>query len=338
MVKLDVVTGFLGAGKTTLINKLLAEAYAGEKPVLIENEFGEASIDDSLIADPEVQVRLLSSGCICCTLKGDFVAGIVDVVERYAPSRIVIEPTGLADPDDIVSACSEAGKSVPVELNAFITVANAENLLPLLIIGGELFHKQISEAKLLILNRTDLTQPDELAETLDTARRLNPGCMILEQGRQSLDALSILAFAEEATKPCCRCAGCNGHEHGHGHEHEHEHGHSVGDGHHDDGGHDHSHEHMHDNGHGIDGISSLAFYPDRGFSAEELEGLCSAFKEDGNGRILRAKGFLKKEDGGFAHLEYVYGRGELLDSDYAGPPKLVLIGNDLDEAALANYF
>ena len=302
MVNLDIITGFLGAGKTTLINRLLAEAYIGEKPVLIENEFGKVSIDDSLIEDKEVQVRLLTSGCICCTLKGDFVEGIIQVVEQYSPSRIVIEPTGLAVPSDILSICEDAGKKVPVRVNSFLTLANAKNLLRILNAPIELFRKQISEAGILVLNRTKLLSPDELKETMDAIRILNPHCTILDQDHQNLDALSILTLAEDVIKPCVS----------HNCQHEHDHTHNV---------------------EGIENISSLAFFPERQFSIEELTGLFTAFSEGRCGQILRAKGFLGTE-GGFAHLEYVYGRGELLKNAYAGPPRFVVIGTGLDENTL----
>jgi len=307
MVDLDIITGFLGAGKTTLINRLLAEAYAGENPILIENEFGDVSIDDSLIEDQKTQVRVLSSGCICCTLKGDFVDGITEVVKQYTPSRIIIEPTGLADPAEILSACEDAGRAVPLRINTFITVVNAENLLPLLAVGVGVFEKQISGANLLVLNRTELLPPDELAETLDTIKRLNPYCVIVDQDRQRLDALSILTLAQDAARPCPECGN---------HNCQHEHAH-----------------HHHENG--IEDAASLAFFPERIFSGEELGELFTAFSGGSYGRILRAKGFLKNSDGTFTHLEYVYGQGELLDCGYAGPPKFVVIGMGLDGAGLS---
>ena len=316
MVDMDIITGFLGAGKTTLINKLLAKAYIGEKPVLIENEFGEISIDDSLIEDKEVQVHTLSSGCICCTLKGDFVKGITKIMEQYAPLRIIIEPTGLADPSDVLSACEEAGKMVSVQVNAFITVVNAKNIMRILDMGIELFIKQISKATFLVLNRTALLNPDEVAEIMAAIRRLNPNCIIVDQDQQHIDAMSILTLAEDATKTCPNCLNHN-HENNHHHEHAH----------------DHNHEHAHEI-EGLENISSLSFFPKRSFKTNEMTGLFKAFSEECNGQILRAKGFLKKEGGGYIHLEYVYGQGELLDTDYTGLPKFIVIGVGLDKSSL----
>jgi G3E family GTPase len=305
MVNLDIVTGFLGAGKTTLINRLLAEAYAGEKPVLIENEFGDVSIDDSLIEDQKTQVRTLSSGCICCTLKGDFVDGITGVVQQYAPGRIIIEPTGLADPAEILSACEQAAQAVPLRINALITLANAKNLLPLLAVGVDVYKKQISAANLLVLKKKKILGPDELTETMNTIRELNPNCTLVDQDRQQLDSLSILTLAEDAFGSCPVCGDR----------------------------HDHEHEHHHENG--IEEAHSLAFFPQKTFSPEELAGLFTAFSDGNYGRILRAKGFLKNAEGKFAHMEYVYGQGELLDSGYTGPPKFVVIGIGLDETGLS---
>ncbi|MCL2705767.1 MAG: GTP-binding protein [Spirochaetaceae bacterium] len=316
MVDMDIITGFLGAGKTSLINKLLAEAYIGEKPVLIENEFGEVSIDDSLIEDKEVQVHTLSSGCICCTLKGDFVQGITKIMEQYAPLRIIIEPTGLADPSDVLSACEEAGKLVPVQVNAFITVVNAKNFMRILNLGIELFIKQISKANFLVLNRTTLLNPDEVTEIIGEIRRLNPNCIIVDHDKQHMDAMSILTLAEDATKVCpiCLNRNCeNNHHHNHLHDLHHDHAHEI---------------------EGLENISSLSFFPKRSFEAKEMTGLFKIFSEGCSGQILRAKGFLKKPEGGYTHLEYVYGEGELLDTAYTGLPKIIVIGVGLDKTSL----
>ena len=313
MVKLDLITGFLGAGKTTLINKLLAEAYSGEKPVLIENEFGDVSIDDRLIADPNAQVRVLASGCVCCTLKSDFVSGMIEVVNRYSPARIIIEPSGLADPVDILAACSEVCASVSAQVNSFITIANAENLIALLTVGGELFHKQIANAKLLLLNRVHVINPNELSHVMSAVRELNPDCLVLPEGSDPLDGLSILTLAEEAaassrirhtSEKLCDCHG----------------------------------EHHHDAKSSFEDVGSLAFSPEKAFSNKDMEGLFALFAEGGAGRILRAKGFLKKDGGGYFQMQYVYGRGELLETKYAGPSKLVIIGSRLNEGMVSEFF
>ena len=336
MVNMDIIAGFLGAGKTTLINKLLAEAYIGEKPVLIENEFGEISIDDSLIEDKEVQVHLLASGCICCTLKGDFVNGITKIMEQYKPSRIIIEPTGLASPTDILSACREAGKLVPVQVNAFITIANANNFMRILNLGIELFKKQISGANFLILNRTALLSRDERARIMDAIKQLNPHCIIVDQDKKQLDALSILTLAEDVNKPCpdCRKHSCSSNDNiSHDHSSR-----NCENNFHNDLRHGFLHDPLHDHAHtleGLENISSLSFFPKRTFTTEELSELFTAFSKECAGQILRAKGFLQKAGGGYIHLEYIYGEGKLFDTTYIGVPKLVIIGVDLDKNFLS---
>ena len=346
MVTLDIIAGFLGAGKTTLINKLLAEVYTGEKPVLIENEFGSVSIDDNLIEDSEVQVRVLASGCICCTIRGDFQRGVVEVVEQYNPSRILIEPTGLADPADIFTAVEEAGKSVPLRVNAFVTVANAETVLPLVTLCGDLFKTQIAGAKLLLLNRAARLKAETLDKTMEIIRKLNPDCILLDQDDGETTPLSILALAEEAMQGC----PCCGHGHGlhEGHIHRHEHGHGHGHDHDADNCHAHEHDHAHschdikhdhDHSHGsVQGakdVSSMSFFPERAYSDKELDEIFSAFSNGNCGLVFRAKGFLKSENGGFNHVEYVYGRGEKKARDYAGKPKFVVIGLRLNKPALS---
>jgi G3E family GTPase len=319
MVKLDIIAGFLGAGKTTLINKLLAEVYTGEKPILIENEFGSVSIDDNLIEDPKVQVRVLASGCICCTLKGDFVHGVVKV-EEFQPSCILIEPTGLANPADILTACDEVGKTAPLQVNAFVTVANAKTILPLLKISGKLFETQITGARLLLLNRTEKLEPEKLAETKKMIGRLNPDCILMDQDDIEANPLAIMTLAEEAVQRRRKDE-----QHSYGHDHEHDHGHD----------HEYYHDHEHGGVTGARDAASLSFFPEKVFSDEELKKLFVAFSSGDYGLIFRAKGFLKKEGGGFAHLEYVYGQGEQFDSAYSGEPKFVVIGVKLDKPALS---
>ena len=312
MIKLDIIAGFLGAGKTTFINRLLAEAYAGETPVLIENEFGEVSIDDNLIEDPQVQIRLLSSGCICCTLKGDFIEGLTQVVEEYSPTRVIIEPTGLADPADVLSACQEVGKTVPLQLNAFITLTNAENLLPLISASGlEVFKRQIAGAKLLVLNRTSNVDPNTLNQIINAIRELSPACTLLDQDAQKLDTLTILTMAEQIADHCDN----HGHDCKFVHPHDHEH-------------------HRCENS--FADIRSLAFFPEKAYIEAEVHKLFQAFSGGNCGQVLRAKGFLRKAGGGYTHLEYVYGQGRQTDSTYSGQPRFVVIGNGLDKPALSH--
>ena len=328
MIAVDIITGFLGAGKTTLINKLLAEAYAGERPVIIENEFGSVGIDDSLIENPEIQVRLLSSGCICCTLTSSFLDGIAEVAEKYHPTCIIVEPTGLANPSDLLAICTEAARRAPIKVRTLITVANADNIIPLLAVGGNLFHKQIAEAEIIVLSCTQLLGADEIEDAKRAIRELNPNALLIEEDWKTLDALTLLSLAEEARarKSGEVCPIC-------GHTYEH-HGHEY-----EGGGHDHEHEgHAHEHSHGTDGYSSSVFFPERTFTAQQAEQLLTSLLDGACGDIMRAKGFLRKSGGGFYRAEYVYGRSELRDIGYDGQPKFVVIGKDLNEPAISALF
>jgi len=317
MVNIDVISGFLGAGKTTLINKLLSEVYSSEKPVLIENEFGDVSIDDMLISDPDVQVKVLSTGCICCTLKGDFVKGLVEVVSKYSPTRIIVEPTGLAEPEDILSACYEACESVPVRVNSFITVVNAANLVPLFNVVGKVFNKQIADAKFILLNRTNFLEPTKLEETISLIREINSKCIIVDEHNCNLDGLGIVTLAEEVFRQ-------NFHDNGNVATHPSSINETVGDG-----------SQSHDR---FDGVSSCAYYPEKAFTGNDINELFACFTSGNAGRILRAKGFLRKSDGKFISVQYVYGRGEYTECSYSETPRFVVIGAELNEAELSSQF
>lgn len=315
MSRLNIITGFLGAGKTTLINKLLAECWRGERPVLIENEFGDVPIDSELIDDADIQVKTLASGCICCTLKTGFVDGITEVVRRFAPERILIEPTGLADLEDVLSACREAAQSVPLTLDSIITVVSSENLLPLLAVGGEFFPRQIQEARFVLVSRSQLCSSEELSEVVSAVRNLNPGCPIMSGDWAQLDSLAITTAAEEALAM---------HEHDHKHECHHDHEH-----------HDHEHCCHHHHHHGdAEEFTALPFFPARRWSASGVEALLDALKDPALGEVFRAKGFLTLDSGERVLAEYVYGSGSFAPRACTGGDRFVVIGRNLDRAAL----
>ena len=310
VISIDIISGFLGAGKTTLINKLLAEAYISENPVLIENEFGDVGIDDSLIENPEIQVRLLASGCICCTLASGFVQGIKEVAEKYNPTRIIVEPTGLANPTDVLAACLEAGKSVPLKVSTLITVANATNIIPLLAVGGTLFTEQLTGAEIILLSCTQLLTQTELTEVIEAVQTLNPHCPILDCNWKDLDSLALLSMAEEerVQKSGEVCQVCR---------------------------HVHNHEHEHSLQHGTEAYSSLAFFPEHPYTETQAQTLLTELSRGRYGDILRAKGFLRRPGSGFYRIGYVYGRGELLPITYEGQSKFVIIGRKLNLSALS---
>ena len=270
MTKIDIVSGFLGAGKTTLIKKLLAEAFPGEQLVLIENEFGEISVDGGFLKESGVQISEMSSGCICCSLVGDFSQALKDVQARFHPDRILIEPSGVGKLSDVVVAVQNTVADVPeLALNSFVTVADASKVKVYLKNFGEFYLDQIQSAGTIILSRTQKLTPEKLDAAVAMLREHNPGAVILTTPWDQLDGKTILSAiektsleeellahiraeheAEEAEHAHHHHHHDHDHEHDHDHDHDHEHHHDHGEecgcGCHD---HDHDHEHHHDHEH-----------------------------------------------------------------------------------------
>ena len=321
--KVDIVIGFLGAGKTTLINRMLADGLAVEKPVIIENEFGEVGVDGDLIPADSAEVKMLSSGCICCTLRGDFLKNLQDVVETMRPSRILIEPTGLANLDDMVSVVKGAAETLPVELDAVISVVDASTLSEMAEFCGDFFLSQIRDAALVVLTHTKGMDVSALDEAYGTLASLTSCPVVDADGDTS--GLEVLAAAEAAwplyragheTRPADVESALREAE-----EHETEER---------DSGCGHPHGGRHGHVHAPDGFASFAFRPDARFDESRVERLFSQLGGVGEGRVFRAKGFLRPEgDGQMLHVEYVLGSGRCEASAYSGEPKLVVIGQDL---------
>ena len=270
MTKIDIVSGFLGAGKTTLIKKLLAEAFPGEQLVLIENEFGEISVDGGFLKESGVQISEMSSGCICCSLVGDFNKALKDVQVQFHPDRILIEPSGVGKLSDVVVAVQNTVADVPeLALNSFVTVADASKVKVYLKNFGEFYLDQIQSAGTIILSRTQKLTPEKLDAAVAMLREHNPGAVILTTPWDQLDGKTILSAiektsleeellahiraeheAEEAEHAHHHHHHDHDHEHDHDHDHDHEHHHDHGEecgcGCHD---HDHDHEHHHDHEH-----------------------------------------------------------------------------------------
>ena len=274
MTKIDIVSGFLGAGKTTLIKKLLAEAFQGEKLVLIENEFGEISIDGGFLKESGVQISEMSSGCICCSLVGDFNKALKDVHQQFAPDRILIEPSGVGKLSDVIVAVENTVKDVPdMKLNSFVTVADATKVKVYMKNFGEFYNNQIESAGTIILSRTQKLNQEKLEAAVALLREKNPNAAILTTPWDELDGKTILSAIEKVSLAdellarmqaehaadeaehhhhhhdheeddhdhCCHHdhdedEHCHHHEHDHDHDHDHEHCHD----------HDHEHEHHHD--------------------------------------------------------------------------------------------
>ena len=279
MTKIDIISGFLGAGKTTLIKKLLAEAYQGEKLVLIENEFGEISIDGGFLKESGVQISEMSSGCICCSLVGDFNQALKDVAEQFHPDRILIEPSGVGKLSDVIVAVENTAREMPeLKLNSFVTVADASKVKVYMKNFGEFYNNQIESAGTIVLSRTQKLSREKLEAAAEMLRAKNPDAAILTtpwdqlDGRTILSAMEKVSLAEEllAKMRAEHEAGEAEHAHHHhdhgDHEHHHDHGehheghgdheypHDHGDhcgheNHHGDHGHHHEHDQGHDHGH-----------------------------------------------------------------------------------------
>ncbi|MDO5409209.1 MAG: GTP-binding protein [Lachnospiraceae bacterium] len=194
MIKIDIITGFLGSGKTTFINRLLKEGYSAYNPVLVENEFGEMPIDGDLI-DTNLRMYEMASGCICCTLSDNFIEGIVTLAKSYHPDRILIEPTGAANLEDVLRACGNACTKIDAAINSIITIVSAESLIPLTEIGGDFFQEQLEQARVIYLSCTDLVGKEDIDDCIAIIRKHNPEAIIFS-GNISL--LTLLSEAEEA--------------------------------------------------------------------------------------------------------------------------------------------
>ena len=266
MTKIDIFSGFLGAGKTTLIKKLLKEAYKGEQVVLIENEFGEIGIDGGFLKEAGVEIREMNSGCICCSLVGDFGTALKEVIAKYEPQRIVIEPSGVGKLSDVIKAVQKIENEVEIKLNSFTTVVDATKCKMYMKNFGEFFSNHIEYAGTVILSRTDKASEEKIATALEIIRGLNQTAAVITTPIEKLSGEKILDTMENNRslekelmdeEVCPVCGGHHGHEHHHDHDHEecgcghdHEHEHHHDHDHEECGcGHEHEHEHHHDHDH-----------------------------------------------------------------------------------------
>ena len=266
MTKIDIFSGFLGAGKTTLIKKLLKEAYKGEQVVLIENEFGEIGIDGGFLKEAGVEIREMNSGCICCSLVGDFGTALKEVIAKYEPQRIVIEPSGVGKLSDVIKAVQKIENEVEIKLNSFTTVVDATKCKMYMKNFGEFFSNQIEYAGTVILSRTDKASEEKIATALEIIRGLNQTAAVITTPIEKLSGEKILDTMENNRslekelmdeEVCPVCGGHHGHEHHHDHDHEecgcghdHEHEHHHDHDHEECGcGHEHEHEHHHEHEH-----------------------------------------------------------------------------------------
>ena len=378
MTKVDVFSGFLGAGKTTLIKKLIAEAYAGEKLVLIENEFGEIGVDGGFMKDAGIEVTEMNSGCICCSLTGDFRAALHEVCERYAPDRILIEPSGVGKLSDIVTAVEQASDG-ELTINALCTVVDAGKCKMYMRNFGEFFNNQVESAGCIILSRTAGIKEEKLAECVALLREKNPGAVIITtpwdelSGAQILDAMekrdTLTAALESIEREHEEDEDEHEHHHHHDHEHEeHEHhhhfdengncscgchhdddedddGHEHEHHHHDHDEHDHDHEcgcghHHHHHGHDADEVfTSWGMETAKKFTEDGLRAALAALEDETKyGAVLRAKGIVAASEGEWIHFDYTPGEINIRRGSAGVTGRLCVIGHELHEDAVAELF
>ena len=339
MVKIDIISGFLGAGKTTLIKKLLKEAFEGEQVVLIENEFGEIGIDGGFLKDAGIEIREMNSGCICCSLVGDFGASLKEVVEKYHPDRILIEPSGVGKLSDVIKAVQGVEEDVDIQLNSYTTVVDAKKCKMYMRNFGEFFDNQVQYAGAIIMSRTDIASEKKVQESLELLRSLNKDAAIITTPIENLDGKKLVEVMEHPVSLEQEMLE-EEHEHHHhhdgecgcGHDHE-EHEHH----HHHDGecgcGHDHHHHHA------DEVFTSWGRETIKKYTREGLEKILEALSEsDKYGIILRAKGMLPAEDGTWIYFDMVPEETEIREGapEYTG--RLCVIGSKLDEHALEELF
>ena len=339
MTKIDIISGFLGAGKTTFIKQLLKEAISGEKVVLIENEFGQIGIDGGFLKDAGIEIREMNSGCICCSLVGDFGTSLKEVVTKYDPDRILIEPSGVGKLSDVIKAVQGVQDEVDIKLNSYTTVVDAKKCKMYMKNFGEFFDNQIQYAGAIIMSRTDIASEKKVQESLELLRSLNKDAAIITTPIENLDGKKLVEVMEHPVSLEQEMLE-EEHEHHHhhdgecgcGHDHE-EHEHH----HHHDGecgcGHDHHHHHA------DEVFTSWGRETIKKYTREGLEKILEALSEsDKYGIILRAKGMLPAEDGTWIYFDMVPEETEIREGapEYTG--RLCVIGSKLDEHALEELF
>ena len=375
MTKIDIISGFLGAGKTTLIKKLIEQAFKGEKLVLIENEFGEIGIDGGFLKDAGVQITEMNSGCICCSLVGDFGTALKQVITDYTPDRIIIEPSGVGKLSDVIKAVKDVSGNLDVELDSYTTVADVSKVKIYMKNFGEFFNNQIESANTIILSRTQTTTQDKIEKAVAMIREKNDHATIITTPWDEIDGAAIReamqnyksleeTMMDEAKKGHdhdhdhgdeCTC-GCHDHDHHHDHDDEHEHHHHD----HDHDEHEHHHhdhdEHHHDHDHGDECTCGCHDHDHHHHHADEVftswgretphkynedklrEILDTLADTEKYGVILRAKGIVPSDAGEWLYFDLVPGEFEIRKGKADITGKLCVIGSKLKEDDLAQLF
>ena len=372
MTKIDIFSGFLGAGKTTLIKKLIAEAYQGEQIVLIENEFGEIAIDGGFLQDAGVTINEMNSGCICCSLVGDFAAALGQVMEQFHPDRILIEPSGVGKLSDVIRAV-QGVQSDEMVLNGFTTVVDASKCKIYMKNFGEFFNNQVEHASSIILSRTQGLSEKKLDTCVAMLREKNPVATIVTTPWDEITGAQILETMERRTTLQAELehleeeahehhhhhdedeeCSCGHHHHDHEDEHEHHHDHDHEHEHHHD--HDHEHEHHHDHDgeecscghhhdhdhhhhHADEVFTSWGTETPRKYTDEEIASILEALLDEKQyGVVLRSKGIVPAADGGWIHFDYVPGESDVRRGGAQVTGRICVIGSKLNEDALKELF
>lgn len=344
MTRVDIFSGFLGAGKTTLIKKLIKEAYNGEKLVLIENEFGEIGIDGGFLKEAGIEIKEMNSGCICCSLQGDFKQSLKMVVEQYHPDRIIIEPTGVGALSTVIDAVLDS--DVDLKVGGLTTVVDVTKCKKYLKNFGEFFSDQVETANVILLSRTKTATAQQVEDAVEMLSMKNPNATIMTADWDELDGKEILSVIEgkdmlkeeleklvsehvdECDDPNC---GCHDHHHD---EHEHHHDHDEHEHHHDHDEHEHHHHH-----HADEMFTSWGKKTAKRFTEEDIKSILAAFADEKKfGMVLRSKGIVESTDGTWIHFDYTPGETDIRKGSAAPTGMLCVIGHDLKEDEVGKLF
>lgn len=339
MTKVDIISGFLGAGKTTFIKKLLSDVWAGEKLVLIENEFGEIGIDGGFLKDAGIEITEMNSGCICCTLVGDFSKALVKVLDEYHPDRVIIEPSGVGKLSDVARAIEAVEKDADIEIDGRITVVDGKKAKMYMKNFGEFFKDQVEHASTIVVSRTQMMTDEKVEECVHTLREENAEATIISTPWDELGKEAISHALTKGAEIESLFEDHEDHDHDHDHcdhdhhdHHDHDHDHCDHD-HHD---HDHDHHHHH---HADDVFTSWGKETVHKYTEEELDYLLKALSETTSyGTILRSKGIIQMTDGSWKQFDLVPEEYEVREGqpDYTG--RICVIGTDLKEDDLLKLF
>ena len=346
MTKIDIYSGFLGAGKTTLIKKMIKEAYHGQKLVLIENEFGEIGIDGGFLQEAGIQITEMNSGCICCSLVGDFGRALKKVIAEYAPDRILIEPSGVGKLSDVIGAVRKV-TSDDVQLGNFVTVADATKCKMYMKNFGEFYNNQIETANTIILSRTQNVDEKKLDECVKLLRDHNPNAVLVTTPWDQLTGEQLMEAMEQKTSIAMELEELEKEAHEH-HHHDHDEDDACDDPdcachhHHDDEDDEHEHHHHHHHhGHDADEVFvSWGVETHKKFTTEQIEGILKQLEDAAQyGMVLRAKGYVASNDSDrWIHFDYVPGESDIREGGAMVTGRVCVIGSKLNESAIASLF